>query len=175
MLPRTLKPALEKHLAARKEVYERDARRGVAWVPLPNALARKYPSAPREWGWQFCFASRQLSRDPRSGNIGRYHIFEGGLGRAIKEAVRKAGLTKHITAHTFRHSFATHLLEMGYDIRTVQTLLGHQDVETTMIYTHVMQKGVAGVTSPLDVLGATPEEVQAAVEATRRLVGTGLS
>jgi integron integrase len=174
MLPRTVCEPLEQHLADRRALHEQDVRRGVAWVPLPDALARKYPQAPRELGWQYCFASRQLSRDPRSGNIGRHHVCEGGLSRAIKAAVRQAGLTKHVTAHTFRHSFATHLLEMGYDIRTVQTLLGHKDVETTMIYTHVMQRGVAGVTSPLDVLRATPEEVQAAVDATRRLVGAGL-
>src|SRR5436190_2134882 len=101
MLPRSIKSRLEKHLEARQAVYEHDVSRGVAWVPLPDALARKYPNAPREWGWQFCFASRQLSRDPRSGNIGRYHVFDGGLGRAITAAVRKARLTKHITAHTF--------------------------------------------------------------------------
>src|SRR5207248_1727689 len=125
--------------------------------------------AAPEFGWQFLFPSRQLSRDPRTGQHGRHHLHRGALERAVAQAVQATGLTKHITCHTFRHSFATHVLEMGYDIRTVQELLGHKDVSTTMIYTHVMAKGVSSVRSPLDVLAdLKPEEVQAAVDASRR-------
>jgi integron integrase len=172
MLPRKLRPALAEQVECRATVHARDLARGVAWVELPHALARKYPNAPRELGWQFLLASRQLSRDPRSGHTGRHHLHEGALQRAVADAVRKTGLTKPISAHTFRHSFATHLLEMGYDIRTVQLLLGHKDVSTTMIYTHVMEQGVAGVRSPLDLLDElADDEVQAAVQATRRLAG----
>jgi integron integrase len=148
MMPRALRPALAEQLERRKAQHQRDVANGVAWVDLPHALARKYPSAPRERGWQFFLASRQLSRDPRSGNRGRHHIHEGALQRTVNETVRRLGISKHISCHTFRHSFATHLLEMGHDIRTVQQLLGHKDVSTTMIYTHVMQQGVAGVRSP---------------------------
>jgi integrase len=124
----------------------------VAWVELPHALDRKYPKAPRELGWQFLLASRQLSRDPRSGRVGRHHLHEGALQRAVNQAVRGLGFTKPISCHTFRHSFATHLLESGQDIRTVQELLGHKDVRTTMIYTHVMRAGPFGVRSPLDLV-----------------------
>jgi integron integrase len=170
MLPRPLRQALLDQLQRRRAVHDQDLRRGLGWVPLPHALARKYPAAPRELGWQFFFASRQTSRDPRSGNVGRHHLHEGALQRAIAGAVRQVGLTRPVSAHTFRHSFATHLLEMGYDIRTVQQLLGHRDVSTTMIYTHVMRQGVAGVRSPLELLGElSAEEVHAALDATHRL------
>jgi len=170
MLPRALRPALERQAQARRQLHERDLGRGLAYVFLPDALARKYPSAARELGWQYLFASRQLSRDPRTGKVGRHHVHENALQRAVTEAVRSTGLTKRISCHTLRHSFATHLLERGVDIRTVQELLGHQDVNTTMIYTHVMEKGVAGTPSPLDSLvEVTPEEIQAAVQATRNL------
>src|SRR5262249_22287033 len=139
-------------LERRRTVHQRDLNDGFGWVSLPHALARKYPNGPRELGWQFLFASRQRSEDPRTGQVGRHHLHEGVLQRAVSQAVSRTGLMKRISAHTFRHSFATHLLEMGYDIRTVQQLLGHKDVSTTMIYTHVMRQGVAGVRSPLELL-----------------------
>jgi integron integrase len=166
MLPRRLRPALAEHLRQRQLLHARDLADGVAGVWLPDALARKYPQAPREWGWQFIFASDRLSRDPRSGRRGRHHVHEAALQRAVHQAAQQAGLAKPVGCHTLRHSFATHLLEMGYDIRTVQQLLGHKDVSTTMIYTHVMEQGVAGVRSPLDLLDdLTAEDVAAALGA----------
>jgi site-specific recombinase XerD len=127
-----------------------DLTAGYGRVFLPYALSRKYPTADREWGWQYVFPAAGLSRDPRSGEVRRHHANEQGLQRAVKDAVRLAGLAKPASCHSLRHSFATHLLEAGYDIRTVQELLGHESVETTQIYTHVMQKPGLGVKSPLD-------------------------
>jgi integrase len=137
---------------------------------LPDALERKYPRAAQQLGWQFVFASRQLSHCPRTRRLGRHHVHAGSVQRAVARAGVGAGLTHAMHCHTFRHSFATHLVERGVDIRSVQQLLGHQSLETTMIYTHVARQGVASVTSPLDLLPDVAEaDVQAAVDATRRL------
>jgi len=150
MLPRALIEPLKAHLEKVCALHRRDLGAGYGEVYLPYALERKYPRAPGEWGWQYVFPSRKLSADPRGGAIRRHHLDEDVLQRAIKEAARNADVRKPVSCHAFRHSFATHLLENGYDIRTVQELLGHSDVSTTMIYTHVMNKGGRGARSPLD-------------------------
>jgi len=150
MLPDSLVTPLQEHLQRVKRLHDEDLARGYGSVYLPFALERKYPNAHREWIWQYVFPSDRLSRDPRSGIVRRHHISESSLQKAVKQAGRLAGINKRVTCHTFRHSFATHLLESGYDIRTVQELLGHKDVKTTMIYTHVLQRGGLAVRSPLD-------------------------
>jgi integron integrase len=150
MLPAMLVEPLRAHLKQVRALHEQDVAEGYGEVYLPYALDRKYPSAGREWGWQYVFPSKNRSLDPRSGVVRRHHVQEQAIQRAIRQAVRDAGIIKPATPHTLRHSFATHLLTSGYDIRTVQELLGHKDVATTMIYTHVLNKGGRGVTSPLD-------------------------
>jgi len=152
MLPSVLADPLQVHLRRVKALHQEDLVAGYGAVFLPYALERKYPQAAKEWGWQYMFPSAKLSADPRSNVVRRHHLQDVAIQRALKQAVRDAGLAKPATPHTLRHSFATHLLESGYDIRTVQELLGHADVRTTMIYTHVLNKGGRGVVSPLDNL-----------------------
>jgi integron integrase len=150
ILPRPLAEPLQRHLERVKMMHEQDLRDGFGEVYLPYALGRKYPAAAREWLWQYVFPSAKLSIDPRSGVARRHHASTDSVQREVKRAIRLAGITKHGGCHTLRHCFATHLLEDGYDLRTIQELLGHSDVRTTMIYTHVLNKGGRGVRSPLE-------------------------
>lgn len=152
MLPESVKQPLRDHLKRVKAIHERDFAEGWGAVLLPDALHRKYPSASREWRWQWVFPQENRWANTKTGQQGRHHVHESIVQKAVVQAVREAGLTKRATCHTFRHSFATHLLADGYDIRTVQELLGHKDVKTTMIYTHVLNRGGKGVRSPADTL-----------------------
>lgn len=149
-LPHALEAALHAHLDKARALHQEDLANGFGEVFMPDALARKFPKAARDWVWQYVFPSGRISVDPRSGKQRRHHIDETTLQKAIKRAAREAGITKRVSSHTMRHSFATHMLEGGYDIRTVQELLGHADVSTTMIYTHVLNRGGQGVISPID-------------------------
>jgi integron integrase len=151
MLPEILGLQLADHLKRVRSLFEHDMKRNFTGVSLPFALERKYPHAPKEWGWQYVFPSKSVSRDPCTGNIRRHHAHPTNLQKAVRRAAHSAGMIKPVGCHTFRHSFATRLLENGYDIRTVQDLLGHRNVNTTMVYTHVMQRGAGAVKSPLDL------------------------
>ena len=152
MLPVAAREALTTHLVDVRRMHEDDLARGFGRVVLPFALDRKFPSASTEWRWQFVFPAGRLCRDPRFGPPSRYHLHESVVQKAMAEATRRAGITQRVSPHVLRHSFATELLEAGYDIRTVQELLGHRDVSTTMIYLHVMRRGALGVKSPMDRL-----------------------
>jgi integron integrase len=150
VLPQALRAPLAAHIARVRRQHDRDLEAGRGAVALPEALGRKFHSAPKVWRWQWVFPATRHYVDPETGERRRHHLHESALQKAVREAARRAGLTKRVTSHSLRHSFATHLLEAGYDIRTIRDLLGHKDVSTTMIYTHVLNKGGRGVRSPLD-------------------------
>ena len=152
IFPESIKNKIDEHLARVRRVYDRDRKAGIAGVFLPGALSRKYPNAGKEWIWFWVFPSGNLSVDPRSKEIRRHHRSGSFLQKAIRKGAEKAGITKRVSVHTLRHSFATNLLESGYDIRTIQQLLGHASLQTTMIYTHVARKNCLGVRSPIDTV-----------------------
>ncbi len=152
VLPAAVILPLQRHLEEVKRQHESDLKSETGYVKLPGALALKYPGANREWSWQWVFPARRQFKDPVTGNLYRHHLYETAIQRAVKDAATRAAIVKHVTCHTLRHSFATHLLEDGYDIRTIQELLGHRDVSTTMIYTHVLNRGGRSVRSPADTL-----------------------
>ena len=151
-LPESIRPALKEHLERVRLIHQNDLKHGYGEVYLPGALARKYPKAGKQWIWQYVFPSIKLSKDPRSGVIRRHHMDPSTLDRAIKRAAKLAGINKRVSSHTLRHTFATHLLQNGTDIRTIQNLLGHKDISTTMIYTHVLREMSPNIKSPLDML-----------------------
>jgi integron integrase len=151
VLPTKLIEPLQKQLEFAKKLHEHDLRSGLGRVEMPFALARKYPNAEKEWAWQYVFPSKSMSKNPRSGKTGRHHVSPSSLQKTFKDALRKSRIAKNASPHTLRHSFATHLLQSGYDIRTVQDLLGHKELATTMLYTHVLQNNRLGVRSPVDV------------------------
>lgn len=150
VLPDRLKDPLIQHISATRLIYDNDRRQNLPGVFLPGALEKKYPNAGTEWGWFWLFPSQSLSVDPRTLIVRRHHMHPASLQRTFREAMQQTGISKQVSVHTLRHSFATHLLENGYDIRTIQELLGHRNLQTTMIYTHVATKNVLGVRSPLD-------------------------